>query len=59
MTIAFLALVAEMGEASGGSDAAAAGWYDVADLLADPQELAFDHAEILADALDRARTAGG
>ena len=59
VTIAYLALVDEMGEASGGSDAAAAGWYDVADLLADPQMLAFDHAEILADALERARAARG
>ena len=55
VTIAFVAVAADMGEATGGSDAAAAGWYDVAGLLDDPSALAFDHAEILADAVERAR----
>jgi 8-oxo-dGTP diphosphatase len=55
VSIAHLAIAAEMGEATGGSDAADAGWYDVAGVLADPGALAFDHAEILADAVERAR----
>jgi 8-oxo-dGTP diphosphatase len=55
VSIAHLAIAAEMGEATGGSDAADAGWHDVAGLLGDPEALAFDHAEILADAVERAR----
>ncbi len=55
VTVAHLAIAAEMGEATRGSDAADAGWYDVAGLLGDPDALAFDHADILVDAVDRAR----
>jgi 8-oxo-dGTP diphosphatase len=55
VSIAHLVIAAEMGEATGGSDAADAGWYDVTALLGEPDALAFDHAEILADAVERAR----
>jgi 8-oxo-dGTP diphosphatase len=56
VSIAFLAVAAGMGEATGGSDAAAADWYGVTPLLRDPTTLAFDHAEILTDAVERARS---
>ena len=42
-----------MDEPDGGSDAASAGWHRVDDVLAGDR-LAFDHAEILHDALGRA-----
>jgi 8-oxo-dGTP diphosphatase len=56
VSVAFLAVAADMGEATGGSDAAAADWYDVQSLLDDPGALAFDHAEILTDAVERSRS---
>lgn len=56
VTVAHLAIAPDLGEAVGGSDAAAADWHAVAPLLADPQALAFDHAEILVDAVERARS---
>ena len=55
VSIAHLAIAAELGEATGGSDAADARWYDVTGLLGDPNALAFDHADILVDAVERAR----
>lgn len=55
VTVAYLAVAPDLGEAVGGTDAAAAGWYEVLPLLDDPSELAFDHAEILRDAVARAR----
>lgn len=55
VSIAYLALVDEPDEARGGSDAAAASWHRVDTLLAEPNELAFDHARILTDAVQRAR----
>jgi len=56
VSIAHLVIAPELGEAVGGDDAAAAGWYDVPELLADPKALAFDHHLILSDAVDRARS---
>jgi 8-oxo-dGTP diphosphatase len=55
VTVAYLAIAPEIGEAVAGSDAAAADWHAVVPLLDDPDALAFDHAEILRDAVDRAR----
>lgn len=55
VSVAFLAIAAHLGEAVGGSDAATADWHSVEPLLADPTRLAFDHGEILADAVERAR----
>ena len=52
VTTAYVAVVPRMDEPTGGSDAAAAGWHRVEDVLAEDQ-LAFDHAEILRDALVR------
>lgn len=50
VTTAYVAVVPRMDEPQGGSDAAAAGWHRVDDVLA-RDRLAFDHAEILRDAL--------
>jgi 8-oxo-dGTP diphosphatase len=50
ISIAFLARLDDQPEAQGGSDAADARWRAVAELL-DDGELAFDHAEIVRDAL--------
>lgn len=55
VSVAHLAIAPDLGEAVGGSDAAAADWHRVEQLLGDPGALAFDHAEILRDGVDRAR----
>lgn len=55
VTVAHLAIAADLGDAVGGSDAAAADWHPVAPLLTEPRRLAFDHGAILADAVHRAR----
>jgi 8-oxo-dGTP diphosphatase len=57
VTVAYLAVAPDLGEAVGGSDAAGADWHPVADFLrrARPRPLAFDHAEILRDAVARTR----
>jgi 8-oxo-dGTP diphosphatase len=56
VSVAHLVISPDLGEPVGGSDAAAAGWYDVPGLLADESSLAFDHHQILTDAVDRARS---
>ena len=56
VSIAHLVIAPDLGEAVGGTDAAAAGWYDVPELLDDPKALAFDHHRILNDAVDRTRS---
>ncbi|ROR93374.1 8-oxo-dGTP diphosphatase [Salana multivorans] len=53
VTVAWLALGPIHGDLRAGSDAASADWYPVEDALAAP--LAFDHDEILRDAVERAR----
>lgn len=57
VSVAYLAVAPDMGEARGGSDAAASDWYRVTDFLRPrrPRPLAFDHHEILRDAVERAR----
>jgi 8-oxo-dGTP diphosphatase len=55
VSVAYLALAAELPEPAAGTDAAEARWRPVADLVAGPSRLAFDHGEILADGLERAR----
>jgi len=57
VTVAYFAVLPEDREVVGGSDAAGAGWYDVPPLLDEPEALAFDHAEILAEAVARASAA--
>ncbi len=55
VSVAYLAIAGEPGAVAGGSDAAAAGWHSITGVLADPDTLAFDHAEIITDALARTR----
>jgi 8-oxo-dGTP diphosphatase len=55
VSVAYLALAAELQEPAAGTDASDARWSRVADLLSGPSRLAFDHSEILADGLERAR----
>jgi 8-oxo-dGTP diphosphatase len=54
VTVAYLALVADPGTPRAGSDAAAANWQPVAALR--KGKLAFDHARLLADGVERARS---
>jgi len=53
VTVAYLAVLPESGEAVGGSDAAAAHWLPVREVGASEVVLAFDHAQIVADGLAR------
>jgi 8-oxo-dGTP diphosphatase len=57
VSVAHLVLLAtdgqELPEISAGTDAAAAAWHPVHDILAGTNELAFDHATILRDGLGR------
>lgn len=55
VSVAYLAFAAELPEPAAGTDAAEARWRPVAELLANPNRLAFDHDQILADGLERAR----
>jgi 8-oxo-dGTP diphosphatase len=55
VSVAWLALGANLPEPTAGSDAADAFWMPVRKALRRPKELAFDHAKILRDGLDRAR----
>lgn len=53
VSVAWLAVAPDLGEAVGGSDAAEADWHELETL--DRSTLAFDHAGILEDAVERAR----
>lgn len=55
ITVAYLALVPDLPAPVAGTDASAARWTGAGTLLADPSRLAFDHARILADGVERAR----
>ena len=55
VTVAFLALAPDLPELRAGTDAAGARFLPVADALADPRRLAFDHHRILGDGVERAR----
>jgi len=55
VSVAYLAIAPDLGDASGGSDAAAAAWYDVNRVLQNRDSLAFDHHEILEEGVRRAR----
>jgi 8-oxo-dGTP diphosphatase len=55
VSVAYLALAAELPDPAAGSDAAKARWQPLVALLSGASRLAFDHDEILADGLERAR----
>jgi 8-oxo-dGTP diphosphatase len=56
VTVAYLALVPDLPTPVAGTDAAAARWAGVDGLLEQPAPLAFDHARILGDGVERARS---
>jgi 8-oxo-dGTP diphosphatase len=55
VTIAFLAVVRDVGEVVAGTDAAAAALIPVSDVLDGEIDLAFDHLRIVRDAIERVR----
>lgn len=55
VSTAYLALLPDLPTPTAGSDAAAADWLPVDELLGDPGSLAFDHHQILSDGVERAR----
>lgn len=55
ISVAYLALAPDLPIPAAGGDAADARWAQVAELSAKPSRLAFDHARILADGVERAR----
>ena len=55
VTVAYVAVLREVGDVVGGSDAAAAALLPVSDVLNGKVELAFDHLQIVRDALERVR----
>jgi 8-oxo-dGTP diphosphatase len=56
VSVAYLAITPDLPEPRPGTDAIGAGWHPVQPLLRTVDALAFDHGEILADGLDRARS---
>lgn len=55
VSVAFLALAANLPDPVAGSDAAAAHWLPVSQVLAGRGRLAFDHSQILRDGVERAK----
>jgi 8-oxo-dGTP diphosphatase len=55
VTVAYLAVLRDVGAVAGGSDAAAAALIPVADVLSGKIDLAFDHPQIVRDAVERVR----
>ncbi|GAA1675803.1 NUDIX domain-containing protein [Kribbella yunnanensis] len=55
VSVAYLALVPDLPTPVAGTDAESARWVPAPDLLADPARLAFDHHQILTEAVERAR----
>lgn len=55
VTIAYLAVLRDVGTVAAGSDAAAASLLPVSDMLSGKIELAFDHLQIVRDAIERVR----
>jgi 8-oxo-dGTP diphosphatase len=56
ITVAHLALVPDPGTPTAGSDAAGARWVPIAALVKGRNMLAFDHAKLLADGVERVRS---
>lgn len=59
VTVAFWTIQPGLSELRGGSDAASARLIPVDQVLSDPGELAFDHHQILSDAVEQARSTIG
>jgi 8-oxo-dGTP diphosphatase len=55
VTVGYLAVLRDVGTVAAGSDAADAGLVPVSDVLSGKFELAFDHLEIVRDAIERVR----
>jgi 8-oxo-dGTP diphosphatase len=55
VTVAYLAVVRDVGSVAGGTDAAAAALIPVSDVLNGKVALAFDHLRIVSDAVERVR----
>jgi 8-oxo-dGTP diphosphatase len=55
VTVAYLTLSPDLPLPIAGTDAAAARWADVDELIESPRRLAFDHQRILRDGIERAR----
>ncbi len=55
VTVAYLAVLRDVGELVAGTDAAQAALVPVSDVLEDRVELAFDHLRVLRDAVERVR----
>ncbi|WP_025273604.1 NUDIX hydrolase [Haloglycomyces albus] len=55
LSVAYLTIAPGLPEPSAGTDAAAAAWIPVDDVLSHKVELAFDHRQILTDAVEQAR----
>jgi 8-oxo-dGTP diphosphatase len=55
VTVAYLAVLRDVGAVAGGSDAAAAALIPASDVLSGKVELAFDHLGIVRDAIERVR----
>jgi len=55
VSVAYLAFGPELPEPEAGTDAAEARWRPVDEMAPHPDQLAFDHAQILSDGLERAR----
>src|SRR5579859_4562738 len=55
ITVAFVGVAPGLPDPVPADDAAAAEWKDVKDLLSAPSAIAFDHAEIIRDALEHVR----
>ncbi len=55
VTVAYLAVIRDVGTVKGGTDAAAAALIPVSDVLSGKVDLAFDHLGIVRDAIERVR----
>ena len=55
VTVAYLAVLRDVGDVAAGTDAAAAALIPVSDVLNGKVELAFDHLRIVRDAIERVR----
>lgn len=55
ITIAYVAVASDLPDPVAADDAAAAAWRGVTEVLSSPLSIAFDHEQILLDALERAR----